>query len=365
MDKEKQLKYLLGFVDEQLANGQVLRFVDVINYARQDPLYQGLKRADIVRALRLHPVFAFNSSQQQDPLRSRKYRPIVTNTLGSYHADIGFFGLSKHYATPVSYRAGFLVMKDVLSRFVIAVPLIKDRTAKSIVRALEQCYKKHRAQFGQEHPIISVSFDRETSVMSKQVQAWFAKHSIAFHAFSNSASKAKFAEGAIRLIRTEVDRLRRHQLLTNPANPRLQWWRLLQEAVDSLNAKPIVVQGKKFSYAPRDLVPSNVAAFVRELKKSVPAYFFSQFDISPDLVDFKFQVGDLVRVKVRAVTSQLVGVKTSEQSLGDEIFSIEKRHAYVTTGANKIGICYSVVSLTNGSSDVLDQDEIALAKSYD
>jgi hypothetical protein len=54
-----------------------------------------------------------------------------------------------------------------------------------------------------------ISFDQERSVVGKVVQAHLRERKIKFTAFKNSKSKAKFAEGAIRLVRTLEARLER------------------------------------------------------------------------------------------------------------------------------------------------------------
>ena len=127
---------------------------------------------------------------------------------------------------------------------------------------------------------------------------------ISFHAFDLSSSKAKFAEGAIRLIREKMAVLMRRN------NPKDRWWNLLDVVVDNLNRQQIVVNGKKIGrYTPRDVNSKTVKDFVGILHKKVPAYYFGQFDIAPDLVKFKYEVGTLVRAKLIVTSSEVVGNK--------------------------------------------------------
>ena len=151
-------------------------------------------------------MYQMNMPQQRMAGHARMYRPVVVNELGHWHADIGYFSINKDYEMPVNYRAGYLVAKDVLSRMIYATPLIKNRKADSIITVFKKLFAMH-SEMHPDVPVRSISFDRETSVMSKKVQSFLNDEGIAFRAFQMSSSKAKFAEGAIRQIRQVVKRL--------------------------------------------------------------------------------------------------------------------------------------------------------------
>lgn len=117
LDVDKQLEVLMTWVTEQLEKGDVPKFNDVIDYAHRILKFTNLKRFQITKKLRLHPGYLMNSSQARNKNRGGKSRPIVVNDLGHLHGDIGFFSVTEDYPTPINYRSGFLVCKDILSRY--------------------------------------------------------------------------------------------------------------------------------------------------------------------------------------------------------------------------------------------------------
>ena len=302
--------------------------------------------------LQVHPYFKMNLRQQRAQGRSWLYRPVLVSNLGHWHADIGYFAINKRYATPVTYRAGFLVAKDVLSRYVYATPLLKSKSAESMIHAFEVLFAMHATQHP-EVPVKSVAFDQETSVLSQKVQHFLKERNVTFHAFEMSSSKAKFAEGAIRQIREKMAMLMRRNDLGD------RWWKLLPSVVENLNEQPIVVDGKKIGlYRPRDVKKNTVKDFVRLLHKKVPAYYFGQFDLAPGLVHFRYEVGILVRAKLIVTSSEVVGNKRSETNLTDRVFWIERKVPYVTRNM-RVGKAYKCRDMEDPEKvEVFQEDEI-------
>ncbi len=338
---------LSAWLSERVRYNDVPRMTDIVAHVKN-----GLTRKEIRQVLETHPLFKMNLRQQRAPGRSESYRPVIVSNLGHWHADIGYFAVNKRYETPVSYRAGFLVAKDVLSRYVYATPLLKSKSAESMIRAFKMLFDMHYAK----HPdvnIKSIAFDRETSVMSSKVQSFLREANISFHSFEMSSSKAKFAEGAIRLIREKMAVLMRR----NYAKDR--WWNLLPEVVDNLNSQPIVVNGKRIgSYTPKDVTLATVKDFVRELHKKIPAYYFGQFDLAPELVNFKYTVGMLVRAKLIVTSSEVVGNKRSETNLTRQVFVIEEKVPYVTKNM-RVGVAYKCRNLEDTDRvEIFQEDEI-------
>lgn len=337
---------LYKWLTERARYNDVPRMTDIMSQVK------GLSRKEVRRVLEVHPLYKMNLRQQRAPLRSRNYRPISVSNLGHWHADIGYFSVNKRYAMPVTYRAGFLVAKDVLSRYVYATPLLKTKTADSMIRAFQELFKTHYERHPNV-PIKSIAFDQETSVMSKKVQDFLKKENIAFHFFDFSASKAKFAEGAIRLIREKM------AVLMKRNYPKDRWWNLLPVVVDNLNQQPILVDGKKIgNFCPADVKLENVKHFVGLLHKKVPAYYYSQFNLAPDLVKFKYDVGTLVRAKLIVTSSEVVGNKRSENNLTREIFVVEEQVPYVTRNM-RVGVAYKCRNTNQpDKTEVFQEDEI-------
>jgi len=322
-ERQSKLAHLMSWVSDQLRIGIVPRVSDVVNHSRENQEYNGLTPGDVKAELRLNDSYLMNSTQQRARQRSKKYRSITVNSLGNLHCDLMFFPLSEHYETPPTYRAGVLVARDILSRHVFAVPLKKTRNANSMVNAFGSLLQQHQRLFEKSHRVVSVSFDKERSVMSERVQKFFASNHIRFHTFAFSSSKAKIAENAIRQIRVTLARL-----TSGLADKR--WWTHLQTAVDAINSRPVVVNGKRLSFAPKDIDAATLPSFLKELHNATPYVYWSQFEIDPRFVDFKFSVGDLVRPKLIVTSSAVLGAKRSTVTLEATAFRIAKQVGYIT-----------------------------------
>lgn len=344
-----QQQTLFDWLSERLRYSDVPRLVDIIDYAKLKGLDLGRKQ--VRQVLLVHPGYKMNMRQQRAPGRSRMYRPVVVNNLGHLHGDIGYFATNRRYETPKSFRNGYLVVKDVLSRYAHVTILNKDKSSESIIRAFDRVLEQHYARLPNV-AIQSISFDRETSVMSKKVQEYLAKKGISFHAFHMSSSKAKFAEGAIRQIRERMASLMARNI------PKDRWWNQIDTCVNILNGENIVVDGKRLNFAPKDVTVENLDKFKHELFKAAPAYFYAQFDLAPNLVQFKFKVGTLVRAKLVATSSATVGEKRSEQSVTNEMYVIKGLVPYVTRNM-KVGKAYKCKLVEGRRIEIFQEDEIS------
>jgi hypothetical protein len=350
--RTQQLDVLMDWVTQQLASKtSVPRKHDVVRHAYVELGYRNLTPAEIARRLRLHPAYVMSSSQSRGVRRWKRYRPIITNTLGMLHGDLGYFSVKREYETPVTFRAGYLVLKDVLSRFTYAVILNRTKSADSIVRAFEKILQQHQLQLGDSHPIISVSFDQETSVMSRKVQDFLRERHIAFHAFRYSSSKSKMAEGVIRLIRTKMARLTQQ-------HPNQHWWVLLKDVVDMLNNEEIFVNGQGLGWRPNQVRQDTLRQFRRDLLKADPAQFFGQYAVFPRPVKFKFPVGSIVRPKLIITSSAVVGEKRSEVSVERDYFVVTEHIPYVNARLD-VGRAYRCLNPRTQEEEVFDEHDLA------
>jgi hypothetical protein len=352
--RQSELDVLMSWVTERLSSmAAVPRVEDVVKHAYTVLGFRKLKRAEIARRLRLHPAYLMTSAQTRGRTRWKRYRPIITNTLGMLHGDIGFFAVRREYETPARYRSGYLVLKDILSRFTYVVILRGSKGADAMVRALSDALEQHERFFGGSngHRIKSLAFDQETSVMSKKVQDFLRANHIAFHPFQFSTSKSKMAEGAIRLIRNTVARL----LLQHPT---MRWWKILDAAVLALNSRPIKVNGKTLSWTPMDVNAGNLARYRRAVLKADPVQYFGQFEINPSLVRFKYAVGSVVRPKLLVTSSAVVGEKRSEVSLEADAFVVTQQQAYVNARF-EAGRAYRCVNLRTRQEEIFDESDLA------
>ena len=351
------------WLSEKLRVGNVPRISDIVDLVKREGLK--VSRKNIVGLLQKDPVYAFNMHQQKKRLGSRKHRPVLSSTLGFLHCDIGYFGKSRHYSTPPTFQAGFLACKDVLSRYVYLIILKKNRQAVSIMSAFDTLLALH-ASAGHDYPIRGISFDRERSVVSKDVQKYLEKKNIKFTAFKMSKSKAKHAENLIKLVRTDVARLERfyqQQAKKNKTVSSRRWWNLLKEVEESLNSKPIIVDGRKVSwFTPKDVTESNLQDFLQALYKAKPAAYFAQFQVAPQFATFKYSVGTEVRPKLLATSSQLLGIKHSETNLENSVYKIVENIPYVTSDLS-VGQSYRCIDVRSGQQEIFDQEDIVPSSS--
>ena len=359
MDSSKQLDIVMEWVTNQFKKRQPPRFTDVYDFAYRVMGFKTLKQSALRKVLRLSPGYAMNARQSRFPKFASKQRPILVNTVGSLHCDLGFFSLTREYETPVSFKSGFLVAKDILSRFTYVAILYKTKSAESLQKAFNEIFQKFRIQ-NQGKKVLSVAFDKEPAIMGRLMQNYFKEKNVAFHAFENTASKSKMAELTIRLLRETIARLK-----VQSAEQR--WWHLLPLAVDALNMQPIKVNNKFIKqkdgnyFRPIDVNEFNVDYFIKQLQKAAPAYYFSQFSIAPSMVKFKYNIGDYIKPKLISTSSEVIGIKRSEITLESEIFVIIKRMGYVSRSltVEPLYICKS--TLTN-KIESFEENIIALSK---
>jgi len=356
LEREKNLQDVMHWVREQLRRGDVPRFVDAIEYAKKVRKFHHLSKKMITEALRLETAYLMNSKQQREKLRSKKNRPILVNSLGNLHSDLAFFSARKNVSTPKSFQKGVLFCKDVLSRMLYFVILSKDRKAPEIIKAFKKINHQFQTHSGGHH-IQSISFDQERSVMSKEVQDFFQSQSWKFVFFTNSSSKSKVAENAISLVRKDIARLA-------ASGKEKRWWHLITLAVNSLNHKPIQINGQFLKRAngtyfrPIDVNTKNLDEFITQLHKVSPAYNWAQYDVGSRWGNFKFEIGTYVRPKLIVTSSEVLGTKRSEVTLKEEPFKIKDRFVYVTA-RNTLGNAYVCKSKSKGRIEVFEEDDIA------
>ena len=76
-------------------------------------------------------------------------------------------------------------------------------------------------------------------------------------------------------------------------------------------------------------------------------------------MSFTFPVGALVRAKLIATSSDVLGNKRSENNLTDEVFVIENTVPYVTRKLT-IGKAYKCRNIKTQEIEIFQEDEIAL-----
>lgn len=347
---EEAISQLTRWINDRLSLGSVPRSRDVLEYAIKNKL--SLSRGQVSRVVRLHPAYHMNVHQQREPHSSRKDMIVLTNTPGTLHCDIGFFPVVRDYETPKTFRYGFLIAKDVLTRRTYLELMGNRKTTETLMKVISRIIERH-GKFNLGYPIIKIQFDKESGMKGQVMEKFLAGHHTKRHLFQHSRSKAKFAESGIRLVREKVARLMRD-------DPSRRWWQLLPAIEKELNSEEIVVQGKGTGYSPGDINSGNVKDFIRQVQKKVPSYYFAQFQIPPQVVKFKFKVGDIVRPKILLASSQVLGVKRSQENLEHHRFRIESLRPF-TTKDLQVRPGYKCVNVQFGGREVFAEQDIALS----
>jgi hypothetical protein len=75
---------------------------------------------------------------------------------------------------------------------------------------------------------------------------------------------------------------------------------------------------------PADIDRWTLPKFLQALYRQVHVYYFAQFEIAPQLVKFAFSIGSIVRPKLLATSSAVIGTKRSEENLKRKRYRIEQ-----------------------------------------
>ena len=348
---EKEKAILNHWIDQRLSLGEVPRLFDVVEHARRIKLHMPKKL--ISGMFRLHRAYVMSSRQQRDPKRSRKQPPMLTNTLGCLHGDIGYFPLHTEYSTPKSFRSGFLIFKDICSRYTY-VELIKgEKSAPNLVRKLQRILLQHKKQHT-DYSIISISFDQEKGIKSKEMINFCKQQNIQLSFYTDTSSKAKIAENAIRLLRTDVE-VRR-------SVKKEVWWQAIHKLVEGQNRKQIVINGKGTGFSPVDINTLTLKKFLNKCKKLLPSLYFAQFRCDPSFIPFKYRIGDQVRTKLLLSSSQVIGNKRSQISIDPKsLFEIKEYVPFVTRDLH-LRPGYRCLEVNYGDSQFFAEEDIALVK---
>ncbi len=134
----------------------------------------------------------------------------------------------------------------------------------------------------------------------------------------------------------------------------------MDQAVALLNSQLIEIEGQRFHWTLADINKHNLSDFLRDLHRRVLVFYFTQFEVAPQLAKFKFLVGNVVRPKLLATSSALISVKRSEENLKQDRFRIDKVMSYVARNFS-VSRAYHCVNLRTRQIEVFDEWDLALS----
>jgi hypothetical protein len=339
---------LRTWVRQQLAAFSTPRVSDIVLQGKR----LGLKAKEVRLLIQADlPEYRITTSKiYQSQKRSRIYN---TRELGVLACDIAFFGKLKPELGRLSvpYLAGCLVARDVLSRYVYAIPLQKGKTKESIRDAFLKLFEAHSKV--RDYPIRAILFDGEAGVSSLMVKSLLSGKRISLHVYEYSKVKSAMAEGLIKQLRASFERLR----LSEENSDASEWHQMVDRVVDSMNAQKLVVNDKRMSFSPNDITRKTLGRFLTELEKLNPVYLFSHYSIDTDMLDFRYEVGSYVALKQKAISSGSYDEKRSEINVDSEDWVIVKKVAYFSMRM-RIVLCYVIESLIDKQQIVAPEDSL-------
>jgi hypothetical protein len=114
----------------------------------------------------------------------------------------------------------------------------------------------------------------------------------------------------------------------------------------------------KEPWRPQDINNDNLGEFLGHLQKAEPVHMFGQFEIAPQLNQFKFSVGSVVRPKLIITSSAVIGKKRSEVSLEKDPFIVKEQLSYVNAGF-EVGLAYLCINQRTLEEEIFDEQDLA------
>ena len=108
-----------------------------------------------------------------------------------------------------------------------------------------------------------------------------------------------------------------------------KWWQQIGQGIASLNSLPIEIDGQRFNkWTLADVNKRTLLSFLQDFHLKVPVFYFAQFEIAPQLVNFKYSVGSVVSPKLLATLLALIGMMRSEENL--KKLGLELKNSFLT-----------------------------------
>ena len=275
------------------------------------------------------------------PTPRKHSRSYLNYNLSTVCCDLAFFGhkspeLGKIGATPKIEQSPCLIFVVVATRWLVAIPLGHGgKSAKSLVRALQKSFDAYREQYG-VYPK-RLLWDDEKAMSSAIVKQFLREKNCKLFTYKFSRTKSAFAENCIRILRAQLRKA------FKASRGEGKWHQLLPDIVKGYNSRPLVMHGKKLSFAPRDISRKNFGKFLAQLEQKFQFYNFLSFTIDVSLFKdhFRYPIGSRVVLKKRAISLPGLGAKLSETPLLDKVvWQIVGRAVYISKAGGVIPVVY-------------------------
>ena len=317
--EQKDWAHLKEYILDNLANYRNLRLTDIVRYAFSSQ--SSLSSRTIRRLVSSEiPEYGENIHKQLYTFK-RSHRMIqLPKALGYYQGDIVFLSALSLEAKRLNSKidsGGALVLVDITSQYTYVIPLGHlGKSSKGLHKALSKFVELHKETHG--HSVKEIVFDKERGFLSWQVQNYLAANHIKSRVISWSNVKAAKVEGKNKLIRQWLARILKN-------HPGKSWHQVVTTIANEMNQQKIVLKGKTLPFAPANFTSKNVSQYVRAMERVNPLLHFSRFPIDPDLVPFKYKVGEFVAIKLKAISQPGIGTKWSNVNIDQSRWIIKER----------------------------------------
>jgi len=323
---------LKRWLENELSNFRSPRMTEITAQARK--LGMSSKRArDLVNAN--VPSYRQTLSKVYTTA-DRPSKIYAGQTLGVLAADVAFFAKMSRLrgeigAAPSSQSAACLVARDIVSRYTYFIPLGKEgKSAKGLEQAFAKLFELHAKH--RDYKIKKILFDQEKGMKSTRVQLFLASHNVSLQLFRFSRVKSAFAESTIKIARQTMERWR-----ATEGGSKKSWQQLVGHVAAALNSQPIIIQGKKLSFTPNQITRKTLSKFLAELHALRREYTATFFSLDPEMLEYKYDVGDRVVLKLKSISTKALE-KRSVETVDATEWIITKKLAFFS---NKMTIIKS------------------------
>ena len=269
-------------------------------YSGVDKLYRAVRkegkfvlgRAKIRNWLLKQEDYSVHREERPKFKRRRVIAPYV-----DYQWDVDTANMDYYKKLNDGY-AYFLLAVDILSKFVWTVAL-RTKTGKEMVRALTQIFERGNKP-------TNIRSDKGTEFVNKDVKIFLQKKGVNYFV-SQNVVKASFSERAIKTVKSRIARYMTHQQTH-------RWIDALPAITESYNRS----YHRSIKRSPASVKSSDSAELWKRLYEITSP---RKKRVSVRISDFKYKVGDLLRVSYQRRAFQ----REYDERWSRELFVINER----------------------------------------
>lgn len=265
-------------------------------------------------------------------------RTLFGHALGNYAVDLAFF--TKSVAGFSRWQNACLVVTCCGgTRLLLLETVYRNRSAESILEALEACRQRLIRTYGRREGIRRLYADQESGLKSRAAEAWLKENGIQIVFYTSSAKKSYLAERAIRTVRVELERQR---IVRGDAfNP----YDLLPQIEKAHNARKLSLgsDGRPSAWSPAEVTTDTYQRYIAALFRLKPVAYFSLYSLGDGYVDYKFELDALVYLKHAFVSSKALEKRSVITVETEPLYSVAARYTVVASSFTALVPYYRIL----------------------